>query len=102
MFAGTSSGIFKSTDAGVTWGQTSAGISSVDIEVLAGDPVSPATIYAGGNNGLFKSLDGRTTTCLLSSPGKRDLGTVVGPDLQADVSVLQVRLRQDLLHNVPC
>ena len=68
IFAGTSGGVFKSTDAGVNWGQTNAGLSILDIEVLAGDPVSPATIYAGGNNGLFKSLDGGGNWSALDAP----------------------------------
>jgi photosystem II stability/assembly factor-like uncharacterized protein len=68
IFAGTSGGVFKSTDGGVSWGQTNDGLSVLDIEVLAGDPVSPATIYAGGNNGLFKSLDGGGSWSALDAP----------------------------------
>ena len=33
-----------------------------------------------------------------SPPAKGDLGIVAGQDLQADVSVEQIRLRQDLFH----
>jgi photosystem II stability/assembly factor-like uncharacterized protein len=68
MFAGTSSGVFESADAGSNWGQTSAGLSVVDIEVLAGDPLNPATVYAGGNSGLFKSLDGGGSCSPLAAP----------------------------------
>jgi photosystem II stability/assembly factor-like uncharacterized protein len=44
-------------DAGANWSATNAGLSIFDIRVLIGDPIKPAVIYTGGDNGLFKSDD---------------------------------------------
>jgi photosystem II stability/assembly factor-like uncharacterized protein len=50
-------GVFKSTDAGTNWSESNTGLRTLGIQVLVGDPVDPATIYAGGDEGLFKSVD---------------------------------------------
>ena len=61
-------GVFKSTDAGATWSAT--GLVGGDFAVLAIDPRTPTTLYAGGVwandwytwvRGLFKSTDGGAT-----------------------------------------
>jgi photosystem II stability/assembly factor-like uncharacterized protein len=58
IYAGTQSGgVFKSTDAGMNWGETNTGLRILPIQMLVGDPVHTATIYAGGDEGLFKSVD---------------------------------------------
>jgi photosystem II stability/assembly factor-like uncharacterized protein len=59
IYAATQSGgVFKSTDAGTNWGETNTGLRILNIQMLVGDPVNTATIYAGGAEGLFKSVDG--------------------------------------------
>jgi photosystem II stability/assembly factor-like uncharacterized protein len=52
-----SGGVFKSADAGTTWNATNSGLRALGIRVLVGDPVDPATVYAGGDFGLFKTID---------------------------------------------
>jgi len=52
----------KSTDGGVTWNAADAGLSYVDVQAVAIDPMIPSKIYAGmGGAGssipLFKSAD---------------------------------------------
>ena len=47
--------VFKSTDGGASW-KALVGIAGVN--VLAIDPISASTIYAGTAGGLFKSTDG--------------------------------------------
>jgi len=56
LFAGTTAGVFKSTDAGASWTATGLGSST---KALAIDPGSPGTVYAGTqSNGVHVSTDG--------------------------------------------
>ena len=54
LYAGTTAGVFKSTNAGVGW-RASGGLS--DTTVIAIDPLVVSTLYAGTSGGLFKSTD---------------------------------------------
>ncbi|MBK7473167.1 MAG: hypothetical protein IPI73_23630 [Betaproteobacteria bacterium] len=48
LYAASSGGVFKSTDAGATWALSSAGITDMTkIHAVAVDPVNPAIAYAG-------------------------------------------------------
>jgi photosystem II stability/assembly factor-like uncharacterized protein len=51
--AGSSGGVFKTTNGGVTWRRVSPGVS---VYVLAVDPAHPATIYAGVNEPDYRIL----------------------------------------------
>ena len=60
VYAGTSSGLFKSTDGAVTWSAAGAGLpfSSGGLRALAIDPSLTSTLYASVNAlGLYKSAD---------------------------------------------
>jgi photosystem II stability/assembly factor-like uncharacterized protein len=58
IYAATfSGGVFLSTDAGTNWSDANNGLRVLGIHVLAGDPTDSATLYAGGDEGLFKSTD---------------------------------------------
>jgi photosystem II stability/assembly factor-like uncharacterized protein len=55
LYVGTYQGVFKSTDAGLTW--ANANFTS-DTRALVLDPNDPNTIYAGtGSNGVYVSTD---------------------------------------------
>lgn len=60
LFAGThDSGLLKSTDLGVTWSRSDAGIEGRDIHGLALNPLDTNRIYAYSvDNGLFGTKDG--------------------------------------------
>jgi photosystem II stability/assembly factor-like uncharacterized protein len=58
IFAGTQSGIFKSTDGGAFW-EKCAGSPAGEIYIVRSS-FSGDTVYAGGN-GYFRSLNGGTT-----------------------------------------
>lgn len=63
LYAGTPSGVYKSTDGGASWSAASSGLTDLalpnpDVGVLAIDPATPATLYAGTGVGVFKSTDG--------------------------------------------
>lgn len=59
--------VYKSTDGGATWADSSTGISSGDIRQLLVDPADPNTIYAAAGGyfsnptGVYKSSDGGVT-----------------------------------------
>lgn len=60
---GTRNGIWKSTDAGVTWSYNKVGgIIDISIEAVVLSPayVQDQTVFAGGN-GIYKSTDGGAT-----------------------------------------
>jgi photosystem II stability/assembly factor-like uncharacterized protein len=50
-------GIFKSTDGGNSWVEIHTGPTRLMVNVLAIDPKSPETMYAGTSSGLYKSTD---------------------------------------------
>lgn len=77
-------GLRKSTDGGATWDFTNLGAN--ELYALAIDPTSPATLYAGTDNGVVQSTDGGATW------------NVVGL-AKTNVSTLAVdRVRPDVLY----
>jgi hypothetical protein len=61
VLAGTSLGLFRSDDRGVTWSAL-AGLPSTDFNLALFNPANPDQIYVGsdgdqGNGGVFRSLD---------------------------------------------
>lgn len=67
IYAGTDSGVFRSSDTGNSW--LGGGLAGHVISALAAGPMS--TVYAGtASGGVFKSLDGASTwTTLISESG---------------------------------
>ncbi len=60
IYAGTSSGVYKSLDHGVNWTATGSGSATtipMVTNAVAIDPSTPSTIYAATNSGVFKSVD---------------------------------------------
>jgi hypothetical protein len=61
VLAGTSQGLFRSDDRGVTWAPLS-GLPTTDFNIALFNPANPDQIYVGsdgdqGNGGVFRSLD---------------------------------------------
>lgn len=54
LFAGTSTGVYKSMDAGVTWTKVLAISNIKDLELKPGDP---SIIYAASSSGFYKSTN---------------------------------------------
>jgi photosystem II stability/assembly factor-like uncharacterized protein len=54
-------GIFRSTDAGMTWQQVGFSQTGPYGSFVVINPLTPTTIYAGTNSGLFQSVDGGNT-----------------------------------------
>lgn len=67
MYAGTSGGVYKTTNAARSWNAVNAGLIPPDlvassralgVTALAVDPQHPETVYAGTLAGLYKTVDG--------------------------------------------
>jgi hypothetical protein len=84
MYAATGNGgLWKSTDAGLTWRPVTDQLPATAIGAVAIDPVQPETVYIGTGNlftgavgmaksaGLFKSVDGGRSWSRLNSPAGR-------------------------------
>ncbi len=57
VYAGTSHGVWKSTDAGESW--TFAGLPATAVTTIVIDPLTPATLYAASSTDrVYKSTDG--------------------------------------------
>jgi len=63
LYAGTNTGVFKSTDGSNTWSGASSGLTghALSVNALAIDPILPSTLYAGTDDGVFKSTDAGST-----------------------------------------
>jgi photosystem II stability/assembly factor-like uncharacterized protein len=76
--------VFKTTDAGATWGEITNGIVNVAINALAVDPSNGTTVFVGGYNpvarsmALYRSTDGGASWILLGWP-------LTGTDLDRQV-----------------
>jgi photosystem II stability/assembly factor-like uncharacterized protein len=68
VYAGTEGGgVFKSTNAGVTWSPANGGLSGATVYAILLDPVTPGLLYAGGSRGVFKSTDHGTTWAAMNT-----------------------------------
>ncbi len=53
--AGVAGGVWKSTDAGASWGATDDFLASIAVSTIAMDPTDPSVLYAGTGEGVFSS-----------------------------------------------
>ena len=68
VYAGTSHGVFKTSDAGLSWKSVS-GVPYDVVTAVAVDPANTATVYACLSEGLYQSTDGGGTwKSILSGP----------------------------------
>lgn len=58
LYAGTDTGVFKSSNAGATWQRLNGALDGVRVETLAVDPEDHRTVYAGTDRGVLWSTDG--------------------------------------------
>jgi Calx-beta domain/Carboxypeptidase regulatory-like domain/Beta-propeller repeat len=66
IYAGSSFGVFKSTNGGRTWSPMNNGLTSRNVTALVINPSAPSTLYVAVNNfgngsGVYKSTDGGST-----------------------------------------
>ena len=101
LYAGTSSGVYKTTDGARTWREANTGMLQPDrvassralgASALALDPHRPDIAYVGTLDGLYKTLDGgrawtrigrdlasQSIHALVLDPGRQDEVYVGGP-----------------------
>ena len=78
-------GVFRSVDAGDVWEVPGKGLSlEFGVDVLAIDPISPSTLYAGAFEGVCKSTDGGGSW-IDASAGIPDYSSVDGLAIDASV-----------------
>jgi photosystem II stability/assembly factor-like uncharacterized protein len=58
VYAGTSQGLYKTTDGGTTWTQKRDSIGDRSIRAIVIDPTTPTMVWVAVNNGVHRSLDG--------------------------------------------
>ena len=58
LAAGKGYAVAISTDGGSSWSASTAGLTSTTVNSLVRSPQNPADVYAGGDDGLFHSIDG--------------------------------------------
>ncbi|HJU05932.1 MAG TPA: hypothetical protein VJ692_12350 [Nitrospiraceae bacterium] len=61
IYAGTTKGLFKTTDMAESWTRIGESLADHYISSLSVDPIQTKTLYAGGRAGIQKSLDGGRT-----------------------------------------
>lgn len=61
VYAGTSAGVFKTTDDGLSWELANSGLEGRNVSALAVNPSSPNTLFAGLLDALARSDDGGRT-----------------------------------------
>src|SRR5207244_4360875 len=69
LYAGTGGancgGVYRSTDGGDSWGLARVGYGTIRGLVI--DPITPTTLYAGTDSGVFKTTDGGTSSSLVNT-----------------------------------
>ncbi|WP_447978050.1 WD40/YVTN/BNR-like repeat-containing protein [Candidatus Nitrospira bockiana] len=58
VYAGTTKGLFKTTDMGNSWSRIGEMLPDQYISTVVIDPRAPQTLYVAGRAGVFKSSDG--------------------------------------------
>lgn len=61
VYAGTTKGLFKTTDGAQSWTRIGEQLPDQFISWLVVDPATPHTLYAAGREGVAKSVDGGAT-----------------------------------------
>ncbi|MGH7165076.1 MAG: WD40/YVTN/BNR-like repeat-containing protein [Nitrospiraceae bacterium] len=61
VYAGTTKGLFKTTNRGESWTRIGQSLGDQYVSALLIDPATPQVLYAGGRAGVYKSPDGGQT-----------------------------------------
>ena len=61
VYAGTTKGLFRTTDRGEHWEEIGQGLSDQFISTIVLHPTDPRMLYVGGRTGVLKSIDGGKT-----------------------------------------
>jgi photosystem II stability/assembly factor-like uncharacterized protein len=61
VYAGTTNGLFKTSDAGASWHRIEKGLADTYVSAILIDPSNPNILYAGTRKGVHKTIDGGQT-----------------------------------------
>ena len=61
VYAGTTNGLFKTSDAGASWNRIEKGLADTYVSAILIDPSNPNILYAGTRKGVHKTTDGGQT-----------------------------------------
>ena len=61
VYAGTTNGLFKTSDAGASWNRIEKGLVDTYVSAILIDPSNPNILYAGTRKGVHKTTDGGQT-----------------------------------------
>jgi photosystem II stability/assembly factor-like uncharacterized protein len=67
VYAGTGSGVYKSTNGGGTWNLVNGGLDITSVHSLVIVPTNPQTVYVGAYNGVYKSTNGGASWSVASN-----------------------------------
>src|SRR5262245_4563145 len=82
MTASVLIGMLAQTAASADWIAINNGLQDRDVHVLAINPIEKTTLYAGGNSGVFKSVDGGanwTASLVLTNDEVRNIPQAPAP-----------------------
>lgn len=85
VYAGTASGLYRSTDSGACWTAFNDGLQNLYVTALTVDPSAPGVVYAGTTFGLFKSTN-RAQRWVASDQGM----TIGTPPVRPSVSAIAI------------
>ena len=91
------SGVLRSADGGANWSRTSTVPGSRGVLTLAVDPTAPQTVYAGTEEGLFKTTDSGRTWALLPVPARNVMALAVSPSDPNVLLTIAVENRRGLV-----
>lgn len=82
LFVTQEGDVFKSTDDGANWTRvlTNGGLKFTEV-----DKFNPLLVYAGGENGLWRSIDGGITWSEVGLPEMRYEQQIAGSDMRPDI-----------------
>lgn len=99
LYAGSmSAGVLRSMDGGRGWAPATNGFGARGVYALAIDPSARQTIYAGGDGGLYKSVDGGASWSKLPFPGDNAVALTVSPAQPNVILAISVRGQQGLVY----
>jgi photosystem II stability/assembly factor-like uncharacterized protein len=81
-------GVYRSSDAGVTWTESSQGLAAQSIYSLTHDAANPARVYAGTGRGVARSSDGGATWDVVIMAAATSVGLAPGIALNSVASVV--------------
>lgn len=99
LYAGSMrSGLLRSTDGGGNWAPATSGLGARGVFAVVVDPVVRETVYAGGDGGLYRSMNSGTTWNKLSFPGENAVTLAVSPSRPHVILAITVKDGQGLVY----